>query len=132
MALRRFYDWQGDPDDLAGFLNPRNWPGRYWAVHDERGALVGFFQFERDGGTIEVGLGLRPDLTGRGLGAAFVQAGLDFARRHYAPERFTLRVATFNRRAIRAYERADFVSGRVFTQATNGGLYEFVEMSRPA
>lgn len=128
-----FYDWRSDPDDLAELLDPRNWPGRYYAVLDGRGALVGFFQFEQDDSrAIEVGLGLRPDLTGRGLGAAFVRAGLDCARRRYAPERFTLRVATFNRRAIRVYERAGFVPGRVFTQATNGGLYEFVEMSRPA
>ena len=127
-----FYDWQSDPDDLAELLDPANWPERYYAVVDEHGALVGFLHCTPDNDTVEIGLGLRPDLTGRGLGAAFVQAGLDFARQRYAPRRFTLRVATFNRRAISVYERAGFVAGCVYMHHTNGGLYEFMEMSRLA
>jgi ribosomal-protein-alanine N-acetyltransferase len=46
---------------------------------------VGFLQFERKGQTVEVGLGLRPDLTGRKLGLGYMLAGLEFARRHFSP-----------------------------------------------
>lgn len=127
-----FYDWQRDPDDLAEFLDPQSWPGRYYAVVDEQDRLVGFFQCEPAPDAVEIGLGLHPALTGRGLGAAFLQAGLDFAKRQCAPQRFTLRVATFNRRAIRVYERIGFRPGRIFMHATNGGLHEFMEMTRPA
>jgi len=47
----------------------------------------------------ELGLGLRPDLTGRGLGAELLAIGLHFAE-DLGAERCTLAVAAFNRRAI--------------------------------
>ena len=124
-----FYDWSADPDDLAELLDPALRGDAYFAVEDEDADLVGFFAFKpKDGGTLDVGLGLRPDRTGHGLGGGFLDSGLEYARRRFAPELFTLSVASFNRRAITVYERAGFVSVRVFTHRTNGGEWEFVEM----
>ena len=105
----------------------------YFGVADAAGGLIGYFSFKpKDEGSLEIGLGLRPDLTGRGLGASFLAAGLEFARARFEPTRFVLSVATFNERAITVYERAGFVSERVYMHRTNGGQWEFVEMSRPA
>jgi hypothetical protein len=65
-------------------LDPTN---AYFAAHDAQGALVGVCCFGADaqvrGGTYEerrldVGLGLRPDVSGRGRGNAFAQAVLAF------------------------------------------------------
>src|SRR5215211_9054433 len=82
-----FYDATSDPDDLAELLDrKRRQEGAYYAAFDERGALVGFFQFEKKGRIVEVGL--RPDLTGRKLGLGFMLAGLEFARRHFSPTGF--------------------------------------------
>jgi ribosomal-protein-alanine N-acetyltransferase len=105
-----FYDADQDANDLEELLNPRKRGDAYYSAFDERGELVGFFQFKVEGESVEIGLGLRPDLTGKGLGPAYVLTGLGFARRAYAPETFRLAVATFNRRAIRAYEKV--ASGR--------------------
>ena len=128
-----FYDATSDPDDLAELLDPdRRREGSYYAAFDERGSLVGFFQFERAGKVVDAGLGLRPDLTGKGLGRAFLLAGLDFARRSFSPEVFRLAVATFNERAIKVYEGVGFVQGRIYRHETNGGVYEFLEMERRA
>jgi ribosomal-protein-alanine N-acetyltransferase len=128
-----FYDSAADPDDLAELLDTASRADEYVAVEDEAGSLAGFFQYKRPRGeTLEIGLGLRPDLTGRGLGAAFLGAGLEYGRRHFAPGQFTLSVAAFNRRAITVYERAGFAAVRVYMHATNGGEWEFVEMRRPA
>ena len=60
------------------------------------------------------------------------EKGLDFARAHFAPERFVLAVATFNERAITVYERAGFARDRVYMHWTNGAEWEFLEMSRQA
>ncbi len=128
-----FYDWAEDPDDLAELLDPARRSEAYVAVDDADGALIGFFSFkEADPRTIQVGLGLHPDFTGRGLGGTFLSAGLDHARSRFQPEGFVLSVATFNRRAIAVYERAGFAPVRVYEHATNGGVWEFVEMRRPA
>ena len=79
-----------------------------------------------------LGLGMRPDLTGQGLGGAFLETGLAFGRQRFRPRTFRLSVAAFNQRAILVYERAGFIRGRVFQQETNGGIYDFVEMTRLA
>ena len=128
-----FYDWSADRNDLAELLSPELRSDRYFAVDDEHGELAGFFGFKRPSlGTVEIGLGLHPDRTGRGLGGAFLKAGLDYARSLYEPTRFVLSVATFNQRAITVYERAGFAATRVYLHSTNGGEWEFVEMERAA
>ena len=94
-----FYD-----GDLEPVLNPE----RHFEARDEHGELVGFYYFEPKPPDLDYGLGLRPDLTGRGLGLDFFLAGLAFARERYRPQRVFLHVAAFNERAIRVYERAGF------------------------
>jgi RimJ/RimL family protein N-acetyltransferase len=94
-----FYD--GDP-------RPAQNPERFFEARDDADELVGFYYFEPKPPDLEYGLGLRPELTGGGLGLEFFQAGLAFAREHYRPRRVFLHVAAFNERALRVYERAGF------------------------
>ncbi len=127
-----FYDMAQDPDDARAFLDSETWGKTMFAVVDARGELVGFFSDEQDGATVTIELGLRPDLTGQGLGFAFIQAGLDFARQTFVPQHFRLSVALFNRRAIRVYEQAGFQPVKTVVVETNGGQHEFLDMMRPA
>src|SRR5260370_16680669 len=57
-------------------------------------ALIGFRSFGADGrvpggdyddSALDTGGGLRPDLTGKGLGRAPIGTGLEFGRREFAP-----------------------------------------------
>ena len=127
-----FYNSTADPADLAELLDPQSRRDDYFSALDGENRLVGFFQFDKSDEAVDVGLGLRPDLTGRGLGAGFVVAGLAFARERFSPQRFTLSVATFNGRAICVYERAGFRRGEVYLHETNGGEHEFLSMWRDA
>jgi ribosomal-protein-alanine N-acetyltransferase len=127
-----FYNADSDPDDLAELLNCEASDCAYYAVIDEMDKLVGFFCFDHNANTVEVGLGLRPDLTGQGIGRSFVKVGLAFAQKQFAPALFRLAVATFNERAIQVYRALGFQKGRVFLQRTNGGEFGFVEMTRAA
>jgi ribosomal-protein-alanine N-acetyltransferase len=124
-----FYDSDADAGDLALLLDAVHREGRYFSAFAEE-ELVGFFGFGVEGEEVVIGLGLRPDLTGRGLGLAFLEAGLAFARERFAPSRFRLSVATFNERAIRVYERAGFVRVRTYDHETAGGIHPFLEMAR--
>ena len=127
-----FYDWSADEHDLAELLDPVRRSGKYFSAHDSTGELIGFFGFARNDDVVGVGVGLRPDLTGHGLGLEFLEQGLAYTRARFTPRRFRLSVAEFNARAITVYERAGFVRTRTFEHQTNGGLFSFVEMERPA
>jgi ribosomal-protein-alanine N-acetyltransferase len=123
-----FYDMDQDPKDLAELLDPQSWQESYYSAFNGENKLVGFFVFKQDDQTVEIGLGLRPDLTGKGFGLAFLNAGLIFARGQFSAQKWSLNVATFNKRAIRLYERAGFTPLNIFMHQTNGGEYEFLHM----
>ena len=127
-----FYDLASDEDDLAELLDPERRKDAYFSAFDDDRVLAGYFQFEVEGRTVDVGLGLRPDLTGADMGLDYLLAGLEFARERFSPTRFTLAVATFNERAIRVYERAGFRRGNVYMHHTNGGEFRFLAMAREA
>jgi [ribosomal protein S18]-alanine N-acetyltransferase len=126
-----FYDADADPDDLAELLDPAGWGKRYFAA-DELAAhtLAGVLVVKLTGRVAEIGLGLRPDLTGRGLGGSFLRACLHFASAALGAHSYTLAVAAFNRRAITVYERAGFREIDRFEHATNGGLHAFIRMTK--
>jgi ribosomal-protein-alanine N-acetyltransferase len=126
-----FYDADADHRDLAELLDPELRGDRYFSARDASDELVGFFGIGYDDGVVGIGVGLRPDLTGRGLGLGFLEDGLAFAKERYAPERYRLSVAEFNQRAITVYERAGFVETRSYVHETNGRVFRFVDMERP-
>lgn len=126
-----FYDFEADLEDLEEVLDPGRRAGDYHAAYLD-GELAGFFSFKVHGDAVEIGLGLRPDLAGRGFGLDFVEAGLEFAREEFEPETFWLDVATWNARARKVYERAGFMPGHVWTHTSGQGPVEFLRMSRPA
>ena len=127
-----FYDLASDPEDLAANRDPaRN--GHRRAVLGEDGRLDAFWYFDRHGDVTEVGIGLRPDLTGRGLGEAFLRAQLAYAARHWQPTTFRLFVAAWNARAIRLYERLGFrETARETRRFEFVGDHEFIRMERAA
>jgi [ribosomal protein S18]-alanine N-acetyltransferase len=123
--------WRYDPpyDFYDGDGLPVKNPECFFAVRDDEGALTGFYFFQPDGDELFYGLGLRPDLTGRGLGEQFVLAGLEFARTTYGPLRVVLFVAAFNERAIRLYRRLGFTeTGRHTDTFAGYGVVEFIDM----
>jgi RimJ/RimL family protein N-acetyltransferase len=118
-----FYD--GDQDPVLD-------PDRYFAAVGEDGTLVGFYYLEEKGEAVEIGLGLRPELTGRRLGGEFLEAGLGFLADRYPGRPVILNVAAFNERAIKVYERAGFQeTGRHIRHFDRWGDVEFVEMEEP-
>jgi len=126
-----FYDADADPDDLAELLDPAGWGQRYFAADEiTRHELAGFVEVKLTGPEAEIGLGLRPDLTGHGAGESFVRTCLRFASAALGAQSCTLAVAAFNRRAITVYERAGFQEVERFEHFTNGGLHAFIRMAK--
>jgi ribosomal-protein-alanine N-acetyltransferase len=103
-----------------------------YGVWSEEGELAGVFTYTKLGNVVELGLAMRPDLTGGGRGLEFVLAGMAFAKERFHPTSFRLDVATFNERARKVYERAGFIPGKTLWRGTSRGRQEFLEMTRQA
>jgi ribosomal-protein-alanine N-acetyltransferase len=125
----------GDAQEtVQAFLDPRY---HYFCISGDQGELVAFCCFgpdaqvpggDYDGRALDIGLGVRPDLTGRGQGLAYVQAVLDFARATFAPSALRVTVAEFNRRALWVWERAGFYRVQTFSSIEGK---PFVILARP-
>ncbi len=101
-------------EDLRELLDPEL---AYHAILDTTGGLVAFCCYGADarvpGGdyrlsALDVGWGIRPDLTGKGNGLGVVNAILDHGRILYAPPAFRATVAVWNVRSQRVCERSGF------------------------
>lgn len=135
------YDiYNADPNDLevdrANLLDPVN---LYFGVWNAENTLIGFRNYGPDaqvpGGdylleALDLGGGLRPDLTGRGLGPPFMQAAFDFARSTFKPAVFRATVAAFNMRARTVCERVGYTQQAQFSHAKDGR--DFIIYTRPA
>lgn len=121
------YSIADSPAEAALFLAARE--RDYYQLRDGSGELVAFCCFGEEarvpGGdyslpALDVGLGLRPDLTGRGHGRRILEAILAFgaARHGHATARLT--VAAFNARAIRLYAGCGFAEVARFASAFGG------------
>jgi RimJ/RimL family protein N-acetyltransferase len=125
-----FYDVASDPADAAEMRDPAE-AGHYRAVLGDDGALDAFWYFDWHDDVVEVGIGLRPDLTGRGLGESFLRDQLEYASKRWHPATFRLFVAAWNERAIRLYERLGFGEvGRESRHFELVGDHEFIRMER--
>lgn len=135
--------YDGDAASIASLLEPRY---LYHSVHDEGGGLAGYFCFGEDARVktgrrlgvyereraLDVGLVMRPDLAGLGLGTEFVLTGLQFAKGAYSPPAFRLTVAASNQRAVRVYQRVGFETVEAFGARTPDGGREWLLMRRNA
>ncbi|MDI2587937.1 GNAT family protein [Psychrobacillus sp. NEAU-3TGS] len=123
-----FYDMESDKEDLEEFLNPETRGNSTYAVTFDCN-LIGFFVVNKVADRIfDIGLGMSPNLTGKGQGLQFLKAGMDFVQSNYTVEKITLSVATFNQRAIKVYKRFGFIDIETFMQETNGCTFEFLSM----
>lgn len=95
--------------------------------------LVGFRSFGADGqvpgwaydaSALDTGGGLRPELTGLGLGRAAIATGLAYGRDRFAPDAFRVTVASCNARALTVVRSLGFTRVGRFDAATDGSSYD--------
>lgn len=125
------YDMVGT--DPAELLLPE--VGYHAVLADDR--LIGFRSYGPDGqvpgwdyddSALDTGGGLRPELTGQGLGRAVISTGLAYGRERFAPAAFRVTVASFNARALRTVESLGFK--RIGTFAASRDRREFIVLER--
>ena len=124
-----FYNMTEDPEDYEEIISPVLRKSNYFQVV-ENNELFGFFVLEQSADIVDIGLGMKPELTGNGLGSQFISLIIIYVKQHYLVSVSTIRlnVAKFNIRAQKCYEKSGFIKTREYQQPTNGALYPFVEM----
>ena len=113
-------------------MDTKNWENIVKAVLNENDELVGWASFYTENDEFWLSLGLRPDLTGRGLGEEFVSECVRYAISGYKLAKHTIKlaVALFNQRAINVYRRAGFVETSKTIRDTHVGKVDFIEMEK--
>lgn len=119
-----------DPAEMTYLLDPEN---RYFGLFDPSDQLVAFCSFGADaqvpGGdyrapALDIGMGVRPDLTGRGRGTTFAAAVLHFAQHTWATRTHRVTIAAFNARAKRVWIRIGFWKIERFLREGDGMPFE--------
>lgn len=103
------------PEAMDYFLQPQY---HFQAVLRQPDAeLAAFCSFGMDGQVaggdytaeaVDIGMGVRPDLTGHGLGGMFAGVAIDYACKTFAPHRLRVTIAAFNHRAQKVWRRHGF------------------------
>jgi len=123
------------PEEVEAMLNPLY---DYHAIRDEGGSLVAFCSFGEDarvaGGcyaeeVLDIGIGIRPDLTGQGLGKDFTQAVLAFAEQRFSPKVMRVTIAAFNQRAQQVCINAGFIQTDSFVNPAGRPFIIFTKSS---
>ncbi|MET3289106.1 UNVERIFIED_CONTAM: ribosomal-protein-alanine N-acetyltransferase [Brevibacillus sp. OAP136] len=119
-----FYNLDDNPEAIAELLETD-----YYTIFSEEDNLLGYYclgaaaqvpaghqydAYTTDDPTIDIGIGLRPDLTGKGFGYEFFSIVLDAVKKAHPHAAVRLTVAICNKRAIRLYENCGFVKAVEF------------------
>ncbi|MFI6484617.1 GNAT family N-acetyltransferase [Nonomuraea sp. NPDC050663] len=116
--------------DPAFFTDPAN--GYVALLGDDEMTLIGYRVFGPDGRVpggvyddtaLDTGGGLRPELTGQGLGRRAIATGLAYGAERFDPPAFRMTVAAFNARVQRVVTSLGFVQTQAFEATTDGRSY---------
>lgn len=72
---------------------------------------------------LDLGLMVRPDLTGQGRGGQFAGAVLEFAQRTFPQTVWRVTIAEFNQRAQRVWQKLGFCRVQMFARRGDGLLF---------
>ena len=113
--------------------------GMHFVFTSSKGELLGYLCFGKeariptvekniyDDDFLDIGLHIRPDLTGKKLGSSFLDACLEYARENYNSNRVRATIASFNERALNLCKSAGFYSDREVTHSTLKNKFTIVK-----
>jgi len=146
-SAREFVQWQYEPpydiyncpaDQVDKFIQYNITPeNNVFAMYSQDDELIGYCSYGQDaqvpGGdyseeALDIGLMIKPELTGQGMGSAFASAVITNGIAKYTPQKLRVTIAAFNTRAIRTWEKNGFERAQIFKRSRDG--MEFVIMTK--
>lgn len=84
---------------------------------------------EMDNNKLYIGVGLKPEYCGKGLGNFFLNDSINEMKKIYPERTLFLEVRSWNKRAIKSYEKLGFkITNTVLSKDRLGNDTEFIEM----
>lgn len=101
----------------------------YLGLYDEEKNILGFVVFSNPKkGVTRLGLGLKPELCGIGLGERFVELIIEESKLRNPSNIIDLEVLSWNKRAYKVYENVGFKKVDTYKRQTPTGESEFNRM----
>jgi RimJ/RimL family protein N-acetyltransferase len=138
-SAREFLQWQYEPpydiyncqpanmeEAIQYNLDPAN---NIYAMFAQDDTLIGYCSYGEDarvpGGdyseaAVDIGLMIKPEWTGQGLGADFARDVIHNGSRLFGPGKRRVTIAAFNRRAVRVWEKNGFHQAQTFKRERDG------------
>lgn len=108
-----------------GLANPRMYVESFY----DHNKLVGFCNLFDDGDEVFFGIGVNPNLCGKGYGVQMIEKMYVISKEMFPEKPLYLEVRTWNKRAIDCYKRAGFIiDGDIIHQNTYAGEGTFYRM----
>ena len=112
-----------------GFMNPQKEQNFY--VFLDGNAIAGFVNIAEEETEVFIGVGAAPHLCGKGYGCQMLLDAYEISKSLYPEKPLYLEVRSWNERAIRCYQKAEFrIDGEAFAQKTHIGTGMFYRMIR--
>ena len=127
-SIYNFPDWDTLNKQRQGITIEEKRKNEFTAVIDESNNLCGYIRFIENRDFVLVGLGLKPSLCGQGLGTILMELLKNECKKRYGSKKIALEVRSFNKRAIKCYEKAGFEITDVYQKDTLIGSDEFIKM----
>ncbi|MDY6939523.1 MAG: GNAT family N-acetyltransferase [Cyanobacteriota bacterium] len=114
------FDPQNIERDLLDLLDRKN---AFFALLNPQNELEAYCSFSVDGrvpggcysdDAIDIGMGIRPDLVGRGLGKDYARAVVGYGAKRYRAKYLRVTIARFNQRALKVWQTLGFETVEIF------------------
>lgn len=100
----------------------------YFAFVTEDKGLVAFTRHTMQADGIMLGVGVNPKYLSLGYGSEAIKLTVEYLMVLYPSEKIFLDVRTWNKRAVRSYEKAGFIIEKTLEQETHVGNGQFFRM----
>lgn len=123
------WSWEKMLEENEPMTIPDERSKNHLGLFDKENNLLGFVAFSYpEANVTRIGLGLKPNVCGKGLGEAFARLIIEEAKKRNPLSTIDLEVLTWNKRAFKVYQRSGFQLVETYTRKTPTGLGEFHRM----
>ncbi|MTI69817.1 MAG: GNAT family N-acetyltransferase [Firmicutes bacterium] len=120
--------WKNCVDKNFGITNHKIREKEFLVLKDNNNNLCGYIRLKEDSDNVLIGVGLKPSKCGQGIGNKLMKLVLEECNNRYGNKNIRLLVRSFNKRAIRCYEKVGFKIVKTVRKNTLMGEDKFTIM----